>query len=499
VSSPELYFRPFSSQPSVGKAAVRGGGWALLAQAVDSALRVVGSMTLARLLMPADFGLYAMVVSLTSGLLIFMDLGLPDAIIQSPTLTDRQASTLFWVNLGISVTVAGSLVAASPALRWFYREPRLVGLVAVWSFTIIFGALKAQHIALLKRAMLFRSVSKLSMIAAMISNAVAIALAWQGAGYWALVLREVMNQVVGAAGSWFLCRWRPGMPCRRSGIRSLLVFGGQAVASFIARRTTRNLDRTLLGWRFGPVVTGWYHTAFELSAMATSLMAEPLRNVAVSSLSRLREEPGRFREHFLKAIRLVAVPCFGATVVLVATGTELVEVFLGPRWQRSGEILRIVGLSSGVSAVYATSIWLHCSLGRADRMARWTILEGGVIVAGVSAGLRFGADGVAWGYTVSMWVLCVAGLWYAGRPVGLSLRVTLAALWTPAVAALAAGCFCWYVVLATGLAQGRVARAVFFCTSFGAVYLWLIVMMGGGIGTVKSSLGFLKKCRSAEP
>ncbi len=486
TTSSEVYFRKNAPGDNLGAAAIRGGSWVLLAQAIGTGVRVVASIFLARLLVPADFGLYAIVVAVSSGLLIFKDLGLCDAIIQWPSLTDRQVSSLFWVNLGMSVAVAACLAVIAPVLSRVYGEPRLAGIVVVWSLTIIFGGLSAQHLALLKRAMLFAGISKLSMTAAMSSNIGAVALAWHGAGYWALVVREVMNEAVIATGAWVLCRWRPQRPSRHSGIAPMLVFGGHSVVSFVIRRTTRNLDRTLLGWRFGPVVTGYYHMAFELAAMFTALITEPLRNVAVSSLSRLREQPERFRQHYLKAIRGVALASFAATAVLVATSGDLVAIILGPKWQRAGDILRILGLTAGVSAIYMTNIWLHFSLGRADRMVRWTVLEAALIGAGVTAGLRFGADGVAWGYCVSMWVLSIIGLWYAGRPVGLTLGDTIAVLWRPAITAVVAGCLCWYIVLTTGLVQSHAARIVFFCASFGPVYVWLIVMLGSGIKAVRT-------------
>jgi len=492
-TSSELYFREHETQGGLGAAAVRGGSWVLFAQATSTGVRAVSTIVLARLLLPADFGLYAMVVAVTSGLLIFKDLGLCDAVIQWPGLTDRQVSSLFWVNLGISIVVALCLAAASPVLTWFYHEPRVAGIVIVGSLTIILGALSAQHLALLKRSMLFAGVSKLLMIAAVVSNVGAVVLAWRGAGYWALVLRDLINEAVTAIGAWILCGWRPHKPSRHSGIRPMLVFGGHSITSFIIRRTTRNLDRTLLGWKFGPVVTGYYHMAFELAAMFTSLITEPLRNVAVSTLSRLREQPQRFIQHYLKAIGGVAIVCFAASAVLVAASGDLVAIFWGPRWQPAGDILRILGLSAGVSAIYLSNIWLHFSLGRADRMAGWTIVEVALIGAAVICGLRFGAEGVAWGYTVSMFILCVSGLWFAGRPVGLTVRDTIAALWRPAVAAAIAAWLCWYLVLKMTFVQVHASRMVLFCASFGLVYTWFILMLGGGIKTVRTYAPYFRQ------
>lgn len=488
----ELYFRARLPGDSIGASAVRSGSWVLFAQAIGTLVRIVSSIMLARLLMPADFGLFAILVAVSSGLIIFKDLGLCDAIIQWQHLSDRQISTLFWVNLGISVAVAGCFMVVSPLLSRFYREPRLIGIIVVWSLTIIFGALSSQHLALLKREMLFSGASKLAMIAAMISNIGAVALAWLGANYWALVLREVINEAMIAVGAWFLCRWRPQKPSRYSGIRPMLIFGGQSIISFIIRRTTRNFDRILLGWKFGPVITGHYHMAFELVAIFTALTVEPLRNVAVSSLSKLREHPERFKQHYLKAIRGVAFVCFAAAAAIIVESGDIVAIFWGPKWQRAGNILCVLGVSAAISPIYMTNIWLHFSLGRADRMVWWSIVEALLICAAVTSGLYFGVIGVAWGYSVSMCLLCVIGLWYAGRPISLTLRQTIGAFWQPAIAAIIAACLCWYVVLTTGIAHSNASRLVLFCASFGGVYALFLVILGGGIASVRRSIELLK-------
>jgi O-antigen/teichoic acid export membrane protein len=99
----------------------------------------VSSVVLAHLLMPADFGLVAMIIGVTAGLMIFKDLVLCDAVIQWPKLTHVQVSTLFWVNFGVSLTLALGLMVVSPLIAHFYREPRLIGIAILWSTTLVLG------------------------------------------------------------------------------------------------------------------------------------------------------------------------------------------------------------------------------------------------------------------------------------------------------------------------------------------------------------------------
>jgi PST family polysaccharide transporter len=493
----ETYFQANAPHSGLGKAAMRGGSWVLFAQGITLGLRVASSIILARLLVPADFGLYATVAAVLSGLGIFKDLGLSDAIIQWPDLTDRQMSSLFWLNLGISGLVVACLAAVSSVFGAVYGDSRMPWIVVAWSFTIFFGALSAQHLALLKRSMHFAGVSKLSMLAAAISNIGSVTMAWFGGAYWALVFRDVAYEALLAIGAWIHCRWRPQSPSRPGGIGPMLAFGGHSITSYIVRRTSRNMDRALLGWKFGPAATGQYHMAFELSGMLTSLIVEPLRNVAVWSLSKLRDQPAQFKEYFLKALQAFGFVCLGCTAVLMALGDDLATAFLGPKWQGAGDILRIFGLAAGVSAIYMTNTWLHFALGRADRLAKSSIWEALLIGAAVCAGLSFGVYGVAWGYNASMCILCIGGLWYAGRPIGLSVRELLAALWRPAVAAAVAGGVCGYAMLSTGIVQSPAVRIVLYCISFSFLYVSIFVLLSGGIEAVREYVAFAKECVAA--
>ena len=123
-TSTEAYFGVGDRPDELPVAAVRGGAQVVLAQVFSTVVRVVSSVVLAHLLMPADFGMVAMVIGVTAGLMIFKDLGLCDAIIQWPNLTHVQVSSLFWVNVGVSLTVAlGRHGALAPDRALLSRAP----------------------------------------------------------------------------------------------------------------------------------------------------------------------------------------------------------------------------------------------------------------------------------------------------------------------------------------------------------------------------------------
>ena len=418
-----------------------------------------------------------MVISIAAALLIFKDLGLCDAVIQWPSITHRQISTLFWVNVAVGFGITVVLMAVSPVIAWFYGEPSLIGIGVGWSLVFVIGGFSAQHLALLKRGMFFHGVSVLTLAAAVVSNCVAIFLAWHGASYWCLVLREVLFEVLMAGGAWFLCAWRPGFPARPSYIRPMLTFGGHTILSFIIRRSVRNLDRILIGWQFGAQAVGYYHKAFELAALPASQISDSLRNVAVSALSKLREEPEMYRRYYLKAIRTISFLGFAATAFIVVISDDLFLLILGPQWKEAGRILGILGLSAGMFMIYLTHVWLHFSLGRADRLAQWSGIEAVVTISAITIGLYFGVAGVAWAYTLAISILTVWGIRFAGRPIGLKVSEILEATWRCIVAATGAASASWYLVIDSALFSGHLSRILAAGICLVMVYVALTLIL----------------------
>ena len=105
----------------------------IASQGTQFLLNLAFIMALARLLSPKDFGLYAMVTTVTGFLWMFQDAGLSTATVQRQEITHAQVSNLFWVNVGVGGVTTLVVAALAPVVAWFYREPRLVGITLVLS------------------------------------------------------------------------------------------------------------------------------------------------------------------------------------------------------------------------------------------------------------------------------------------------------------------------------------------------------------------------------
>jgi PST family polysaccharide transporter len=424
--------------------AVRGGGISVFSQSANFVIQMAGTMILARLLTPKDFGLIAMVIAFTGFFLMFRDLGLSDATIQEPEINQKKMSTIFWISITLNIVFSIIIIAVSPLIAWFFGEPRLKLIAIVSSVSFIFIGLSSQHLALLKRNMFFFKIAIIEITATLISTLFAIIFAFYGFGYWALVSRSIVFFMTVVVGAWTVCAWRPGFLTSLAEVRSMLSFGANISGYYFINYYVRNIDNTLIGWRYGARELGFYYKAFQLFELVVNQLTVPIHSVAVASLSKLRDEPEKY-------------------------------LLLGPQWGKTAKIFSVFGVAAATTIVYSTIGWLHASLGRAERLFRWGLLGAIPITVGILAGLRFGPYGVAVGYSAALVLIAGPGLSFAGKPIDLKFRTILAAIWRYIIAAACAGFLCRYILSSFDLIPNLLGRLLISFMLFAGLYIILII------------------------
>ncbi|MGH8022675.1 MAG: lipopolysaccharide biosynthesis protein, partial [Limisphaerales bacterium] len=285
---------------NLGSRTVSNGFITITSQVIQFLLTLGSTVILARLLMPRDFGLLAMVWTVMGFLQIFKDAGLSTATVQREGITHTQVSNLFWVNVAVG-GLAGILVAASaPLIAWFYREPRLVPISIVLSSTFLMAGLAVQHRALLSRQMRFKAIAMIQVGSTLAGVVAGVALAWLNYGYWALVWMNLITKLAALVMTWCALSWRPQFFRRHSGTRSLLHFGANLTAGTFIYSLARGMDALLIGRFCGAGPLGLYSRASGMLARPLDQFLAPIEAVVIPAFSRLQAQPGRYRLNFMR-------------------------------------------------------------------------------------------------------------------------------------------------------------------------------------------------------
>jgi PST family polysaccharide transporter len=415
---------------------VRGGIKTFGAQGFGFILNVASVAILARLLTPYDFGLIAMVTAATGLLVMFKDAGLSMATVQQETVTHEQVSTLFWVNVGLSLVLMLFVAALSPWVATFYNEPKLQPITLVIACMFIFDGLAVQHQALLRRQMQFGKLAKIQIVSSALGITTAISAALMGAGYWALIVQIGVVQSVSAAFTWCYARWLPGRPQRGVGTRNMFKFGGYLTAFNFVNYFARYADKVLIGNAWGSSALGLYTKAYSLLLMPLQQINGPITAVAIPALSRLQNDPEQFRVFFIKVLSIISFVTFPLIAWMIVCSTEIILVFLGPQWDGAISIFAVLSISAFFQPIGNITGVLYIALGRTKRMFNWGLMGFSWLLLSFFVGLPYGAVGVASSYSVATALMTFPLIWYAIQGTSIRFSDFYLAVKIPVVATL---------------------------------------------------------------
>ncbi len=385
------------------------------AQGAQFFLNLAYIMALARLLVPRDFGLVAMVTTVMGFLRIFQDAGLSTATVQRQEITHAQVSNLFWVNVSVGGVTALLVAASAPALAWFYREPRLIGITLVLSITFLLASSAVQHVALLNRQMRFKAIAVIDVVSMLAGYLTGIGMALLKYGYWALVFANVVQVAIKLVLAWSISLWRPRFPSRNTQTWHLLSFGANITVGTLMYSLARGADNLLIGRFFGAAAVGLYSRGSILLMRPLEQFIIPIEAVLIPALSRIQCQHDRYRRTFLQVFETIALISFLFAGLFLAVSHPLTLAVLGARWEAAAAIFAGFTLAAIAYPLTTVSTWLFSSQGRGKDWVLTSSIVSSVTLCSFLIGLPFGPVGVAISYSASCilielpWVLYMAG------------------------------------------------------------------------------------------
>lgn len=448
--------------------AVRGGAAVMGAELVTSILRIGSMAVLARLLLPEDFGLLAMVTAFTVFAERFKDLGLGDATVQTKEINHGQVSALFWINMSICVGITILFACLSKAIAWFYDEPRLTAVSLVLASTFLFSGLVIQPQALLRRQLRFGTLSVIHLLSIVLSLVVAILLAYFGFGYWALVAREFSRAVFVVLGTWLACPWRPCLPQRGVDFAHLLSFGKNVTGFNLVHFISRSVDKILIGKLNGPYWVGVYTNAYQLIALPVAQIQFPINSVALPALSALQTEPSKFRDYFEKMLHLLTFFSMPIVAFLAIFGDVIINLLLGPQWTKAVGIFQVLAIGAFVEPVVHAVGPALVATGKTREYFRMGLINALSLLFCLSLGSFWGAMGVAVGHTIAVYLALIVSLSYGLRQTPIEIL--------PLLRRVVTNCCC-------SLLTALVLIFLRYMVGWSFMPKWLVLFMIGGGGT----------------
>jgi PST family polysaccharide transporter len=377
------------------------------------------------MLTPRDYGVMAMIATITVMGQALSDFGLSWATVQRKELERNQIDALFLVNSVFGFLLTLLCLAAAPYIAEFYHYPELTKIVMACGGVLFLSAMAVQPNALLRRQMKLKEISVSAVWSLFIAAAIAIILAKLGFGYWALVAQLIAQQLVNTVLSFTMSGYHPKFPLHFLNMGTLLSFGGYSSAYGMLIYISRNLDNVLIGKMCGAVALGYYSRAYFLMTLPGMLVIGGFSGVLIPTLAALRKDPARMESAYLRAIRLITVLGCSLAVGLATTATEAIDSVYGPKWRAMVPILLWLSVASILQPVQNTAQWLCIVAERGRDMFLMGLLTAASASVAFAVSVRSGPVAVARAYAISNAIIAYPVLLMGHRACGLKIKKTL--------------------------------------------------------------------------
>lgn len=389
-----------SATSGMDRSLIQSVAWNAVGDWISQVFSWASFLVVTRLLAPADFGMVAMAATIGPFVQYFSGAGIPRAIVTLRHLTDDDLAQLNSVGLLLGLASFGAAVLLALPLAHFYRTPQLALVLVVSCIGLVANGAQTVSNGLLTKAMRFRDLSVYAAIGALVAAAVTLFLALMGAGYWALVLGNLLASIVRTALVMNTRRQTYAYP-RWERVRGPLTFSLHVIVSLIALSFYGNLDCFTVGRVLGQTPLGFYSLAMTLAYVPLDKVTTLVTLVIPSYLAAVQEDLAAIRRYLRLLTENLALLTFPACIGLGMVARELIPLALGPKWAGVVRPLEVLSIFAALRSIVALIPKVLTAVGN-PRYVMWNDLRAIAIMGpAFYAGSRWGISGVAWAWVVA--------------------------------------------------------------------------------------------------
>jgi teichuronic acid exporter len=385
---------------------------------------VVG-LILARLLSPEHFGLIGMLTIFMAVAESLIDSGFQAALIQKREATQTDTCSVFYFNILIALAAAGLLCVVAPWIAAFYNQPILTPLTRALSLTFVINSFGAVQGTILTRQIDFKTQTKISLLAGVLSGIVGIYMAVAGFGVWSLVVLQISRALVGTVFLWLLNVWTPALIFSVKSLREMFGFGSRILATGLINRTFDNIYLLVIGKVFSATDLGVFTRAKVMQDLSSQTLSWMVGRVTFPVFSTIQDDPARLRRGFKKALSLLVLVNFPMMIGLAVIARPLVLVLLTEKWAECIPYLQLLCLAGLLFPVVVINQNLLFALGRSTIHLRLEIVKKIFIVTNIAITWQWGISAMICGMIMISILSFFLNSYYTGVLIGYRPREQL--------------------------------------------------------------------------
>jgi len=349
--------------------------WKLLERFGFQGVQFVLQIVLARILDPSHYGVLSLMVIFTTLANVFIQSGFSTALVRGKDVDQRDYSSVFWASLGIAVALYGVIYAAVPLIAQYYNMPDIVNPMRVLALMLIPGAFNSVQLAKVSREMNFRKVFVSNLAGIIISGAVSIIMALNGAGLWALVVQTLANVTVACVVMFFTVKWRPAFVCDFNRLRVLLSFGWKILVSNLIDTLYQDIRSLVIGKKYNSETLGFYNRGKNFPQFIITAVNSTVQSVMLPAMAAKQDDHSAVKQLTRNSIMLSAYILFPLMAGLAGVANTMVEFLLTEKWLPCVPYLQIYCFALAFNPIHSCNLQAINAMGRSDIFLKLEIIK----------------------------------------------------------------------------------------------------------------------------
>lgn len=403
------------AEQSLKDKTVKGGFWSGIEQFSTQFIQFVYTIILARLLSPDDYGVVALTLVFFNIAYVIIDSGFATALIRKPDRTEEDLSTCFYFNLCVAFILYLVLFLCAPLIAGFYDKPILVSIIRVSGITLIIKSLYIVQNTQFQYRVDFKSITKVSLTAVIVSGCSGVFLAYKGFGVWSIVWQNIIQVSMTCLMMWALSKWRPSRVFSRSSFNYLFGFGSKLMLSYLIGTVYENLYSLFIGKVYTSAQLGLYNRAETIGKLPSSNISTLIQRVTFPVLSLIQNDADRLRTDFKRVLRFSVFIVFPLMMGLSAVASPLIRVLLTEKWDGSVLFLEIICFSLMMYPIHALNLNLLQILGRSDLFLKLEIIKRVIGLVILLVTVPISIEVMCYGMVLSSLISVFINTYYSGK------------------------------------------------------------------------------------
>lgn len=395
--------------------------WSFMDKGGQQLIQLVFGVVLARVLLPSDIGIFALLAIFSAVANILQESGFSSALIRKKEPLEEDYTSVFYFNISISLLLYSILYFASPAIATYYDKPILESLSRLVFLAFVFNSFGlVQNVQLIRR-MDFKTNTRITLIASTTAGLAAITLAMKGYGVWSLAIQLVLQSLLRSTFLWLFVRWKPSSSFSIGRIKTMASYSFNLLLTSVMNQICGNIYSNIIGKIFSDHQTGVYSYANKYSVLPQSVISDGIKTAAFPALSKIKNDLGYTKRAFRKVVRITAFVSFPVAILIIVVAKPLILLLITDKWADSIPLLQILAIGGAFYPLYSLVSTLLQTLGNTNLIFRLELFRNLLALSLIAVMLQFGVKGLVSGASIVCIVAFIVGMFIGGRKINYNL------------------------------------------------------------------------------